>query len=81
MQSMSPPGIPVGMHWRGIMDQSMQSGLRLVGSWPVAHSFECPLKSESVLLTGSWLANHSQECPLESWTSQGKSQKHGFSQI
>eukprot|EP00971_Amphidinium_carterae_P255807 5078917-Amphidinium_carterae.1 len=37
------PGVPVGTHSRGIVDQSVQSGLRLVGSWLVAHSFECPL--------------------------------------
>eukprot|EP00971_Amphidinium_carterae_P325462 6455729-Amphidinium_carterae.1 len=52
------------------MDQSVQSGLRLAGSWPVAHSLECPLESESVLLPGSWQVAHSIECPVESWTTQ-----------
>eukprot|EP00971_Amphidinium_carterae_P285651 5671616-Amphidinium_carterae.1 len=27
------------VHWRGIMDQSVQSGLRLAGSWQAALAF------------------------------------------
>eukprot|EP00971_Amphidinium_carterae_P274199 5441820-Amphidinium_carterae.1 len=40
VSSVLPLAIPVGIHWRGIMDQSVQSvpGLRLAGSWQVAHS-------------------------------------------
>eukprot|EP00971_Amphidinium_carterae_P143347 2839964-Amphidinium_carterae.2 len=37
------------------MDQSVQSGLRLAGSWQAAHC--------SLLLRGSWQVAHSTECP------------------